>query len=225
MAEKEYVLGNKTKDLLIYTFTVTKPIGDKTMDISEVVKMLRTIKELPEAEREAFIVEVVDSLTKADSKQGFPKSAVYTYAKTIRETAVLILRNIHAANDCNFQTEYDRRINLIHAALQDCNLILKLVEISQSLGYISMKRMEHWTKLITDVKYMTLAWKKKDTQRAKEIARKEREDEYRLQADIISRAVYQAVYQAIIQAKRPPANKDQPQNKGQPQTTDQPQKK
>lgn len=225
MAEKEYVLGNKTKDLLIYTFTVTKPIGDKTMDISEVVKMLRTIKELPEAEREAFIVEVVDSLTKANSKQGFPKSAVYTYAKTIRETAVLILRNIHAANDCNFQTEYDRRIDLIHAALQDCNLILKLVEISQSLGYISMKRMEHWTKLITDVKYMTLAWKKKDTQRAKEIARKEREDEYRLQADIISRAVYQAVYQAIIQAKRPPANKDQPQNKGQPQTTDQPQKK
>lgn len=225
MAEKEYVLGNKTKDLLIYTFTVTKPIGDKTMDISEVVKMLRTIKELPEAEREAFIVEVVDSLTKADSKQGFPKSAVYTYAKTIRETAVLILRNIHAANDCNFQTEYDRRIDLIHAALQDCNLILKLVEISQSLGYISMKRMEHWTNLITDVKYMTLAWKKKDTQRAKEIARKEREDEYRLQADIISRAVFQAVYQAIIQAKRPPANKDQPQNKGQPQTTDQPQKK
>lgn len=225
MAEKEYVLGNKTKDLLIYTFTVTKPIGDKTMDISEVVKMLRTIKELPEAEREAFIVEVVDSLTKANSKQGFPKSAVYTYAKTIRETAVLILRNIHAANDCNFQTEYDRRIDLIHAALQDCNLILKLVEISQSLGYISMKRMEHWTKLITDVKYMTLAWKKKDTQRAKEIARKEREDECRLQADIISRAVYQAVYQAIIQAKRPPVNKDQPQNKGQPQTTDQPQKK
>lgn len=225
MAEKEYVLGNKTKDLLIYTFTVTKPISDKTMDISEVVKMLRTIKELPEAEREAFIVEVVDSLTKANSKQGFPKSAVYTYAKTIRETAVLILRNIHAANDCNFQTEYDRRIDLIHAALQDCNLILKLVEISQSLGYISMKRMEHWTKLITDVKYMTLAWKKKDTQRAKEIARKEREDECRLQADIISRAVYQAVYQAIIQAKRPPVNKDQPQNKGQPQTTDQPQKK
>ena len=31
MAEKEYVLGNKTKDLLVYTFVVTKPIGDKTL--------------------------------------------------------------------------------------------------------------------------------------------------------------------------------------------------
>lgn len=225
MAEKEYVLGNKTKDLLVYTFTVTKPIGDKTMDITEVIKMLRTIKELPEAEREAFINEVVDSMTKASSKQGFPKSAVYTYAKTIRETAVLILRNIHAANDCNFQTEYDRRLDLIHAALQDCNLILKLVEISQSLGYISMKRMEHWTKLITDVKYMTLAWKKKDTMRAKEIVRQERENDYRLQANIISQAVGQAVYQAIMQAKGPPPNRGQPQNAGQPPNKGQPPKK
>ena len=225
MAEKEYILGNKTKDLLVYTFTVTKPIGDKTMDISEVVKILRTIKELPDAEREAFILEVVDSMEKANSKQGFPKSAVYTYAKTIRETAVLILRNIHAANDCNFQTEYDRRIDLIHAALQDCNLLLNLVEISQSLGYISMKRMGHWTKLITDVKYMTLAWKKKDTERAREIAKKEREDEYRLQADIISRAVYQAVYQAIIQAKKLPQNSTKPQSTGQPQSAGPPQKK
>jgi hypothetical protein len=225
MAEKEYVLGNKTKDLLVYTFTVTKPIGDKTMDINEVVKILRTIKELPEAEREAFIIEVIDSMNKSNSKQGFPKSAVYTYAKTIRETAVLILRNIHAANDCNFQTEYERRIDLIHAALQDCNLMLKLVEISQALGYISMKRMEHWTKLITDVKYMTLAWKKKDTQRAREIARQEQEKDYRLQATIISQAVGQAVYQAIIQAKGRPPSGGQPQTGGKPPAGAQPPKK
>lgn len=34
MPEKEYVLGNKTKDLLAYSFVVTKPIGDKTLEIS-----------------------------------------------------------------------------------------------------------------------------------------------------------------------------------------------
>ena len=42
MAEKEYVLGNKTKDLLVYTFVVTKPIGDKTLELSEVIKMMET---------------------------------------------------------------------------------------------------------------------------------------------------------------------------------------
>lgn len=143
MAEKEYVLGNKTKDLLIYTFVAIKPIGEKAMGIEEVIKLLRTIVELPPDKREVLIEEVIDKLNKAKSKQGFPKSAVYTHAKTMRETAVSIMRNILAANDCNFLTEYERRIDLIHAALQDCNLLLKLVEISQALGYISMKRMEH----------------------------------------------------------------------------------
>ena len=78
-------------------------------------------------------------------------------------------------------------------ALNDCNLLLKLVEISQALGYISVKRMGHWTKLITDVKYMTLAWKKKDTERAKTLRRQEETRDYELQASIIAGAVARAL--------------------------------
>ena len=193
MAEKEYVLGNKTKDLLVYSFLVTKPIGDKTMEISEIVKLLETVLGLSQEEKDDFIRECLDKMKKAGSKQGFPKSALHTYIKTIRETAVSIVQNIHAANDCSFQTEYERRLDLIHAALNDCNLLLKLVEISQSLGYISMKRMGHWTRLITDVKYMTLAWKKKDTERARTICRQEEVKSYELQAGIIASAVAHAL--------------------------------
>ena len=193
MAEKEYVLGNKTKDLLVYSFLVTKPIGDKTMEISEIVKLLETVLGLSQEEKDDFIRERLDKMKKASSKQGFPKSALHTYIKTIRETAVSIVQNIHAANDCSFQTEYERRLDLIHAALNDCNLLLKLVEISQSLGYISMKRMGHWTRLITDVKYMTLAWKKKDTERARTICRQEEVKSYELQAGIIASAVAHAL--------------------------------
>lgn len=193
MAEKEYVLGNKTKDLLVYSFVVTKPIGDKTMEIVEVIKMMETILGLPQDDKDDFIRECLDKMKKASSKQGFPKSALHTYIKTIRETAVSIVQNIHAANDCSFQTEHERRLDLIHAALNDCNLLLKLVEISQSLGYISMKRMGHWTKLITDVKYMTLAWKKKDTERARTLCRQEEVKNYELQAGIIASAVAHAL--------------------------------
>ena len=193
MAEKEYVLGNKTKDLLVYSFLVTKPIGDKTMEISEIVKLLETVLGLSHEEKDDFIRECIEKMNRTNSKQGFPKSALHTYIKTIRETAVSIVQNIHAANDCSFQTEYERRLDLIHAALNDCNLLLKLVEISQSLGYISMKRMGHWTRLITDVKYMTLAWKKKDTERARTICRQEEVKSYELQAGIIASAVAHAL--------------------------------
>ena len=189
MAEKEYVLGNNTKDLLVYTFVVTKPIGDKTLEIGEVIKMMETIAGLPQDARDDFIRETIDRMRKANSKQGFPKSTLHTYIKTTRETAVSIVKNIHAANDCSFQTEYVRRLDFIHAALNDCNLLLKLVEISQSLGYISMKRMGHWTKLIADVKYMTLAWKKKDSERAKGLRQQERTKEFELLGGIIANAV------------------------------------
>ena len=196
MAEKEYVLGNKAKDLLVYSFVVTKPISEKAMDISEVVRNLRTITGMSDEERARYSQDLIESLEKRQAKQGFPKSAVHTYAKVIRETAVSIVRNIHAANDCSFQTEYMRRIELIHAALNDCNLMLKMVEISHELGYVSAKRMAHWTKMITDVKYMTLAWKKKDTERAKELERKVRTADYKLQASIISEAVAAAIIKA-----------------------------
>lgn len=189
MAEKEYVLGNKTKDLLVYSFLVTKPIGDKTMEISEIVKLLETVLGLSQEEKDDFIRECIEKMNRTNSKQGFPKSALHTYIKTIRETAVSVMKNIHAANDCSFQTEYDRRLDLIHAALNDMNLLLKLVEVSHSLGYISIKRMGAWTKLIADVKYMTLAWKKKDTERAKVLRQQSRTKEFELLGGIIANAV------------------------------------
>lgn len=189
MAEKEYVLGNKTKDLLVYSFLVTKPIGDKTMEISEIVKLLETVLGLSQEEKDDFIRECIEKMNRTNSKQGFPKSALHTYIKTIRETAVSVMKNIHAANDCSFQTEYDRRLDLIHAALNDMNLLLKLVEVSHSLGYIGIKRMGTWTKLIADVKYMTLAWKKKDTERAKVLRQQSRTKEFELLGGIIANAV------------------------------------
>ena len=193
MPDKEFVLGNKTKDLLVYTFIVTKPISDKTLELPEVIEMLTAIRNLPPEARDDLIQEYTDRLKKAEKKEGFPKSALHTYINATRNAAVSIVKNIHAANDCSFQTEYDRRLDLIHAALNDCNLLLKLVEISQALGYISVKRMGHWTKLITDVKYMTLAWKKKDTERAKTLRRQEETRDYELQASIIAGAVARAL--------------------------------
>lgn len=194
MPDKEFVLGNKTKDLLVYTCLVTKPISDKTIELPEVIKMLTAIRNLPSEARDDLIQEYIDRLKKADRKEGFPKSALHTYINSIRGAAVSIVKNIHAANDCSFQTEYDRRLDLIHAALNDCNLLLKLVEISQAMGYISIKRMGHWTKFITDVKYMTLAWKKKDSERAKNLRRQEETRNYELQANIIASAIDRALH-------------------------------
>jgi len=69
MPDKEFVLGNKTKDLLVYTFLVTKPISDKTLELPEVIKMLTAIRNLPPEARDDLIQEYIDRLKKAEKKR------------------------------------------------------------------------------------------------------------------------------------------------------------
>ena len=54
--------------------------------------------------------------------------------------------------------------------------MLRLVALSNDLGYTDIKRVETWTNKILDVKRMCLSWMKKDGERAKKIlAEKDRE--------------------------------------------------
>jgi hypothetical protein len=124
MAEKEYLLGNKAKDLLIYTTTVT---GNTNL---------------------------------------FPKRVRFTYSNDLIMTAKAILKNIHAANECLFTVEYARRLELLKEVLDDCNYMIKVIEICMELRYIDLRRCEYWSKQVLDIKYMTMSWKRKDSERA-----------------------------------------------------------
>lgn len=131
MPEKEYVLGNKAKDLLVYTTKVTS------------------------------------------NTNLFPKRVRFTYSNDLLLTAKSILKNIHAANECMFNTEYDRRLDLLKEVLDDCNYMLKIIEICMELEFIDLRRCEHWCKLVLNVKYMVASWKKKDGERAKALIAEE----------------------------------------------------
>ena len=133
-AEKEYLLGNRAKDLYIHTMKVTQ------------------------------------------NTNLFPKSVRFTFVQDLQDTAKAIIKNIHAANECMFVTEYRRRLELIKTILDDCNFFLQLLEICVELEYIDLRRCEHWTGLVLNVKYMSAAWRKKDSERAKPLIEKEERD-------------------------------------------------
>ena len=70
----------------------------------------------------------------------------------------------------------EERLKEIKAVIDECNLMLRLVALSNDLGYTDIKRVETWTNKILDVKRMCLSWMKKDGERAKKIlAEKDRE--------------------------------------------------
>jgi len=144
---KEYLLGNRAKDLYIHTMKITQ------------------------------------------NTNLFPKSVRFTFVQDLQTTAKSIIKGIHAANECMFATEYRRRLELIKAVLDDCNFFLLLLEICVELEYIDLRRCEHWSSLVLNVKYMCAAWRKKDTERSKPLIEKEERDRLEQQAALIQEAV------------------------------------
>ena len=162
---KQYPLGNKVKDLLIYSFKVTKPIGERRLSVDETLESYKKLANIQTIEERQKAVEIATTNMKRSKRQGVPKSAVHTYIATIRNIAVNILRNVHSANNCDGRTELDRRISTLNIIIDDCSLLLVLIEISHDLEYISASRMENCAKLVCDVKFITMSWKKKEIAR------------------------------------------------------------
>lgn len=165
MPNSDFPLANKAKDLIIYTFKATKPVGDKTIGADEAVKQMLKISEMQDEEQRKSEVKTISEAINKQRKIGFPKSAVHTYIKTLRQSAVNIVRNVQAANDCDGNTELRKRISTISEIINDCSLMLVLLDISYDLGYIDARRLEFWGKLVRDVKYICMSWKKKEISR------------------------------------------------------------
>ena len=173
----EYKLGNKALELYRYTNQVTKPVADEKVDAKDVAKVLRTIARANTIEEmRELLLKTADRLDKKPGRPRFPKSESFGMIADLRGAARNIVRGVHAANETIFIENPEERLKEIKAVIDECNLMLRLVALSNDLGYTDIKRVETWTNKILDVKRMCLSWMKKDGERAKKIlAEKDRE--------------------------------------------------
>ena len=164
--KKEFLLGNKAKDLYLYTKQITKPVPDDRVEARDVRRMLRQIASAKTPEQMVELLKRTEEAMKSrKDRPRFPKSETFDLLADIQETTKAILKGVHSANETNFEADSEIRLRLIQETINDCNLLLKFIEISLELGYIDIKRSAAWTKYTTDVKYMALAWLKKDRDR------------------------------------------------------------
>lgn len=167
MADREYVLGNKVKELYRYTKEVTQPVPDDTVKASDAAYVMRTIAQAKTIEEmRGMLLATADRLDNRKKRPRFPKSESFGMIKDLRDSARNAMRNVHAANETNFRKKPFERLKKIETAIEECNLLLQLVDLSHDLQYIDKRRMGTWTKKITDVKYMCLSWLNKDGERA-----------------------------------------------------------
>lgn len=192
MAEKEFLLGNRARELLKYTKQATRVVSD---DVSQrdVRTIIRRIAELDDIrDVKSVCTEVVGVLDKRD-REGFTKSTFRLYGEDMRLIAKGIMRDIHAANNKHFVTEYNERLRKIDDVLDGCSLLLEYIQICLEEKIIGVKKAAVWTKHVTDVKYMSAAWKKNDGGRARKIESESKATKERRQYDLMRAAVREAI--------------------------------
>ena len=49
--------------------------------------------------------------------------------------------------------------------ITSCDILLFYIELSNKLGIINVRSMEHWTKMVSKLKFDAIAWRSKDKER------------------------------------------------------------
>lgn len=192
MAEKEYLLGNKARELLRYTNQATRVISDDVSrkDVRAIIKKVAELDDIREVKSVCY--QLIHTLDTKD-KEGFTRSMFKLYGEDMREIAKGIVRDVHAANDKHFVTEFDERLAKIDDILSGCSLLLEYIQICVDEHIISVKKGGIWTKKVTDVKYMSASWKKNDGGRARKIKAEAQAEADRHQYDLTKAAVREAL--------------------------------
>ena len=181
---KDFLLLNKVRELLKYTKQKTK-IASDDVNRRDARAIFRKIAQLDDISQVKTVCAEAVRVIDQNEREGFTKANYRLYGEDMREIAKSIMRNIHAANNVNRNTEYRSRIRKINDALDDCSLLLEYIQICVDEKIISVKESGIWTKKVTDVKYMAAAWKKKTQDIArKPEAEKQAAEEARIEAAV-----------------------------------------
>lgn len=190
MADKEFLLGNRARELLRYTNQVTKIVTDdiSVRDVREIIKKIAALDDIRDVKQVcAQVIGVLDR----KNKKGFTKATYRCYGEDIRMIAKDIVRYIHAANGKMFATEHEERLQLIGKILDNCSLMLEYIQICLDLEIISLERSGIWTKKVRDVQYMSMSWRKNYGARAKRLKAEERVSVVKWLVSLVNEAIRQ----------------------------------
>lgn len=146
MAET-FKVGANARELLRYTQRATRIVTDdiSRSDARKIIQKVAALEDVRDIQK--VCGTAVHALDTRD-REGFSKSTFRLYGEGIRLTARQILLDAHAANNVNFQTDYDKRIEKIGAVVDGCSLLLEYLTICTEEGIISAKKAGIWTKAV-----------------------------------------------------------------------------
>lgn len=92
----------------------------------------------------------------------YPKKYRHSLVDKIQIKSLEIYETLLEANRVNNVTNKRLRCETITKAITYCDEMLFYIELSMSLNLLNDNSAAYWTKMVSDVKYMAIAWRTKE---------------------------------------------------------------
>ena len=89
----------------------------------------------------------------------YPKKYRHSLVDRIQIKSLDIYDTLLEANRINNVTNKNARCEKITEAITFCDEMLFYIELSMQLGLLNDKSAGYWSKMVSDVKYMAIAWR------------------------------------------------------------------
>lgn len=94
----------------------------------------------------------------------YPKKYRHSLVDHIQLKSLEIYDTLMEANRVNNKTRRDERCEKITGAITCCDQLQFYIELSMRLGLLADNSVAYWSKMVSDVKYMAIAWRTKERQ-------------------------------------------------------------
>ena len=94
----------------------------------------------------------------------YPKKYRHSLVDRIQVKSLDIYDTLTEANRINNVKHKWERCETITKAITMCDQLLFYIELSIGLGLLADKSAAYWSKIVSDVKYMSIAWRTRERQ-------------------------------------------------------------
>ena len=101
----------------------------------------------------------VHSFKLTSNANRYPKKYRHSLVDRIQIRSMDLYETLLEANRINNVRNKQERCEMLTKAVTLCDEMLFYIELSMMLELLNDKSAENWSKMVTDVKYMTLAWR------------------------------------------------------------------
>lgn len=95
----------------------------------------------------------------------YPKKFRFSLVDKMQNRSLEIYEKLMEANRTDLKDYRQERLELQTQAITYCDELLFYIELSYELNIINDKSMGYWSKMVTDIKHMAIAWRSKDKER------------------------------------------------------------